>query len=75
VSIFIADSHATTSTITLVIGIERTRESGRRSARVRVGKLESLHSSNRKVQIVVYDTKLENSFMLFSNLHFLTTNV
>jgi hypothetical protein len=68
VSVFISDSHATTAAVTIVVGIEGAGESGGGRARVRVGKLESLHrSEERKGESKsFYDTKGENSFMLLS---------
>ena len=45
VSVWTADSHATTAAVTIVVGIEGAGETSGGSARVRVGKLESLHRS------------------------------
>jgi len=42
VSVWTADSHATTAAVTIVVGVERTREAGGGGARVRVGELEGL---------------------------------
>ena len=46
-SVWTADSHATCAAVTIVVGIERAGEAGGGGARVRVGKLESLHRSER----------------------------
>jgi hypothetical protein len=47
VSVWTADSHATTAAVTIVVGVERTGEAGGGSARVRVGELEGLHRRER----------------------------
>ncbi len=67
-SIGTTDSHATRAAIALVVGVERTGETGGRGARVGVGELEGLHRSGaeEKGSKSFYDTKGENSFMLFS---------
>lgn len=48
VSVWTADSHATTAAVTIVVGIEGAGETSGGSARVRVGKLESLHRSRER---------------------------
>jgi len=48
VSVWTADSHATTAAVTIVVGIEGAGETSGGSARVRVGKLESLHRSGER---------------------------
>jgi hypothetical protein len=42
-AVFIADSHATSAAVTVVVGVERAGEAGGGGARVRIGELESLH--------------------------------
>jgi hypothetical protein len=48
VSVWTADSHATTAAVTIVVGIEGAGETSGGSARVRVGKLESLHRNGER---------------------------
>ena len=48
VSVWTADSDATTAAVTIVVGIEGAGETSGGSARVRVGKLESLHRSRER---------------------------
>ena len=43
VAVFIADGHAAAAAEALVVGIERTRNPGRRGARVGVGEANGLH--------------------------------
>ena len=65
-SVFIADSHATSAAVTVVVGVERAGESGGGGARVGVGELERLHHRGGGGSKSFYDSKGENSFMLFS---------
>ena len=67
-TIFVADSHATGAAVSLIVGVERAGETRGGSAGVRVGELESLHWERgvKRVKESFYDTKGENSFMLFS---------
>ena len=46
-AVFIADSHATSAAVTVVVGVERAGEAGGGSAGVGVGELEGLHRSER----------------------------
>ena len=48
VAVFIADGDATASAVALVVGIQRTREPGRRGAGVGVGKVKGLHWISRE---------------------------
>jgi hypothetical protein len=75
-AVFIADSHATSAAVTVVVGIERAGEPGGGGARVRVGELERLHRgrgvnerTNERSEWVsksFYDSNGDNSFMLLS---------
>ena len=48
ISVWTADSHATSATIAVVVGVERTGESGGGGARIGVGDLERLHTSGEE---------------------------
>ena len=48
ISVGTADSHATSATIAVVVGVERTGESGGGGARIGVGELERLHRSGEE---------------------------
>ena len=67
-AVFIADSHATSAAVTVVVGVERAGESGGGGARVGVSELEGLHRrrTEKKGSKSFYVTKLENIFILFS---------
>ena len=51
VTVFIADGDAAASAVALVVGIQRTRESGRRGAGVRVRDANGLHWIRREVGV------------------------
>lgn len=51
VAVFIADGDATSSIVSLIVGIERTRESSRRGAGVGIGDADGLHwRANERVR-------------------------
>ena len=51
ISVWTADSHATSAVIALVIGVERAGDAGGGGARVRIGELEGLHRSKRTNEV------------------------
>lgn len=64
VSVWTADSHATTAAVTIVVGVERTREAGGGGARVRVGELEGLHRSRERKGVQIAFMILKKKIVL-----------